>query len=75
MELELGMFDLRQVLEGSLVMVKERALAHSLTLSLDMADDLRKQPPDIRGRAGKRGVLSIERTYHFSLKRAFVEFS
>ena len=40
MELELGMFDLRQVLEGSLVMVKERALAHGLTLSLDMADDL-----------------------------------
>ena len=40
MELELGMFDLRHVLEGSLVMVKERALAHGLTLSLDMADDL-----------------------------------
>jgi len=40
MELELGMFDLRQVLEGSLVMVKERALAHGLTLSLDMVDDL-----------------------------------
>src|SRR5262245_4408713 len=40
MELELGMFDLRQVLEGSLIMVKERALAHGLTLSLDMADDL-----------------------------------
>jgi len=40
MELELGLFDLRQVLEGSLVMVKERALAHGLTLSLDMADDL-----------------------------------
>ena len=40
MELELGMFDLRHLLEGSLVMVKERALAHGLTLSLDMADDL-----------------------------------
>ena len=40
MELELGMFDLRQVLEGSLVMVKERALAHGITLSLDIADDL-----------------------------------
>ena len=33
MELELSMFDLRHVLEGSLVMVKERALAHGLTLS------------------------------------------
>jgi CheY-like chemotaxis protein/anti-sigma regulatory factor (Ser/Thr protein kinase) len=40
MELELGMFDLRQALEGSLVMIKERALAHGLTLSLDMVDDL-----------------------------------
>src|SRR5499427_4906980 len=40
MELELSMFDLRHVLEGSLVMIKERALAHGLTLSLDMVDDL-----------------------------------
>jgi signal transduction histidine kinase/CheY-like chemotaxis protein len=38
MELELSTFDLRQLLEGSLVMVKERALAHGITLSLDIAD-------------------------------------
>src|SRR5262245_36339002 len=40
MELELGTFDLRQLLEGSLVMVKERALAHGITLSLQTADDV-----------------------------------
>ncbi len=40
MELELGTFDLRQLLEGSLVMVKERAQAHGITLSLETADDV-----------------------------------
>jgi len=40
LELELGTFDLRQLLEGSLVMVKERALAHGITLSLQVADDV-----------------------------------
>jgi signal transduction histidine kinase len=40
MELELGVFDLRQVLEGSLVMVKERALAHGITLTLEITDDV-----------------------------------
>ena len=40
LELELGTFDLRQLLEGSLVMVKERALAHGIILSLDIADDI-----------------------------------
>ena len=40
LELELGTFDLRQLLEGSLVMVKERALAHGITLSLEIADDV-----------------------------------
>ena len=40
LELELGTFDLRQLLEGSLVMVKERALAHGLTLALEIADDV-----------------------------------
>jgi signal transduction histidine kinase/DNA-binding response OmpR family regulator len=39
MELERGMFDLKHLLEGSLVMIKERALAHNITLSLDLADD------------------------------------
>src|SRR5262245_20843131 len=40
LELELGTFDFRQLLEGSLVMVKERALAHGMTLSLEIADDV-----------------------------------
>ena len=40
LELELGLFDLRQLLENSLVMVKERALAHGITLSLAIADDM-----------------------------------
>ena len=40
MELEPGVFNLRELLEGSLVMVKERALAHGITLSLDIADDI-----------------------------------
>ena len=40
LELELGTFDLRQLLEGSLVIVKERALAHGMTLSLEIADDV-----------------------------------
>src|SRR5262249_38312910 len=38
--LELGTFDLRQLLEGSLVMVKERAQAHGITLSLETTDDI-----------------------------------
>src|SRR5262245_20193205 len=40
LELELSTFDFRQLLEGSLVMVKERALAHGITLSLEIADDV-----------------------------------
>jgi CheY-like chemotaxis protein/nitrogen-specific signal transduction histidine kinase len=40
MELEPAVFNLRELLEGSLVMVKERALAHGLTLSLDIAEDI-----------------------------------
>jgi CheY-like chemotaxis protein/anti-sigma regulatory factor (Ser/Thr protein kinase) len=40
LELELGTFDLRQLLESSLVMVKERALAHGITLSLEVADNV-----------------------------------
>jgi PAS domain S-box-containing protein len=36
MELELSIFDLRQVLEGSLVMVKERAQTHGVRLGLDI---------------------------------------
>ena len=40
MELEPAVFNLRELLEGSLVMVKERALAHGLTLSLDIAEEI-----------------------------------
>ncbi|MFQ5938041.1 MAG: sensor histidine kinase, partial [Acidiferrobacterales bacterium] len=40
LELELSTLDLRQLLEGSLVVVKEGALAHGITLSLDMTDDI-----------------------------------
>ena len=40
MDLELGEFTLREVLEGSQVMVRERALAHAIALSLDIADDI-----------------------------------
>src|SRR5713101_59403 len=40
MELEPGVFNLKELLEGSLVMVKERALAHGIVLSLDVADDI-----------------------------------
>ncbi len=40
MELEPAVFNLRELLEGSLVMIKERALAHSLTLSLDITPDI-----------------------------------
>ena len=40
MELEVGEFPLREVLEGSLVMVRERALGHGIILSLDIADDI-----------------------------------
>ncbi len=40
MELELESVNLRELLEGSLVVVKERALAHGISLSLDMSDDV-----------------------------------
>ena len=40
MELGLEVFDLKAVLEGSLVMVRERAMAQDITLSLDIADDI-----------------------------------
>jgi signal transduction histidine kinase/DNA-binding response OmpR family regulator/HAMP domain-containing protein len=40
MELEPSTFNLRQLLEGSLTVVKERAHAHGITLSLDIAADL-----------------------------------
>jgi signal transduction histidine kinase/HAMP domain-containing protein len=40
LELELEGCDLRALLEGSLVMVKERAMAHGITLSLEIADKL-----------------------------------
>jgi CheY-like chemotaxis protein len=40
MELDPAVFNLRELLEGSLVMVKERALAHGLTLSSDVAEDI-----------------------------------
>jgi CheY-like chemotaxis protein len=40
MELEPGVFNLRELLEGSLVMVKERALAHGIMLSVDIAQDI-----------------------------------
>ncbi|MEO6034474.1 MAG: response regulator [Verrucomicrobiota bacterium] len=38
MELEPGVFDLRKLLENSLVMVKERALSHGIQLSLDIGN-------------------------------------
>ena len=47
LELELSTFDLRQLLEG-LVMVKERALAHGITLSLEIADDINTLTGDER---------------------------
>ncbi|HEV8714506.1 MAG TPA: PAS domain S-box protein, partial [Candidatus Binatia bacterium] len=40
MELEPGVFNLKELLEGSLVMVKERALAHGIALSLEIAKDI-----------------------------------
>jgi signal transduction histidine kinase/CheY-like chemotaxis protein len=40
LELEPSVVVLKPLLEGSLVMVKERAMAHGLTLSLEVADDL-----------------------------------
>ena len=40
MELESGVFDLRKLLENSLVMVKERALSHGIQLSLDIGDGI-----------------------------------
>ena len=40
MELEPSVFSLREVLEGSLVMVREPAFNHGVALSLDVADDI-----------------------------------
>ena len=40
MELEPGVFNLKELLESSLVMVKERALAHGIMLSVDIAEDI-----------------------------------
>ena len=40
MEFEPSVFSLREVLEGSLVMVRERAFNHGVALSLDVADDI-----------------------------------
>jgi signal transduction histidine kinase/DNA-binding response OmpR family regulator/methyl-accepting chemotaxis protein len=40
LELEPSVLALKPLLEGSLVMVKERALAHGMTLSLDVAADI-----------------------------------
>jgi signal transduction histidine kinase/CheY-like chemotaxis protein len=40
LELEPSVVDLRRLLEGSLVMVKERAMAHGIRLSLEITDDL-----------------------------------
>jgi len=40
LEVELEKVDLRQLLEGTLVVVRERALRHDIRLSLDMADNI-----------------------------------
>ncbi|MBU0513197.1 MAG: PAS domain-containing protein, partial [Proteobacteria bacterium] len=40
MELEPSEVDLTALLEGSLVMIKEKALTHGISLELDVADDL-----------------------------------
>jgi signal transduction histidine kinase/DNA-binding response OmpR family regulator/HAMP domain-containing protein len=40
LEMDLGVFDLKQLLEGSLVMVRERALGHGITLELEIANDI-----------------------------------
>ena len=40
MELEPAALNLRKLLEGTLVVVKERALTHGINLSLDMSDDI-----------------------------------
>jgi signal transduction histidine kinase len=40
LEVELEKVDLRKLLEGSLVVVRERALRHDIRLSLDMADNV-----------------------------------
>ncbi len=40
LEIELEKVDLRQLLEGSLVVVRERALTHDVRLSLDIADNV-----------------------------------
>jgi signal transduction histidine kinase/DNA-binding response OmpR family regulator len=48
MELELGIFDLRKLLENSLVMVKERALSHGIQLSCEIGDDIGRIRADER---------------------------
>ena len=60
LDLELGTFDLRQLLEGSLVMVKERALAHGITLALEVADDVDTLTGDER--KGNRSSLTSSPT-------------
>ena len=48
LDLELRTFDLKPLLENSLVMVKERAQAHGITLSLETSDDLHSLNADER---------------------------
>lgn len=48
MEFEPTVFDLRDILEGSLVMVKERAMSHGIGLSLEMDEALRPITGDER---------------------------
>lgn len=40
LEVELAPVDLRALLQGSVVVVRERALAHNINLSLDMSEDV-----------------------------------
>ncbi len=47
-ELEREPLDLPPLLEGSLVVVRERALAHGITISLDMSDDIQTINADER---------------------------
>lgn len=48
MELELGVFDLRKLLENSLIMVKERAMSHGIQISLDIGDGIGLMEADER---------------------------
>lgn len=48
LELELNSVNLRKLLEGSLVVVRERALAHNITLSLQMSDEINTITADER---------------------------